>query len=355
MSKKRIVYLDFIRVFSCLCIMLNHFNASVSGWNGSFVYPNSVIPNFYLGVYLGDIGVTLFFILSGAALMMTYKEGNLKRYYKKRLLNIYPMFWLAYLGATVVDFLLFKGMNTSDLKLLIFTVLGMDGYLGSTWIPAAFSFYKLGEWFLGCILLLYLIFPLLHYGLQKKPVLTWGCALALYALTVNGIPFTDVVPKKFDFYLRIPEILLGMTFMKYDLISKPGRTLGASVCIAAAAILLRGRLNILTYTVCVCIALFAILAYLGTKIKNAALERGIVCFAGLTYPIFLVHHWFIDRLVAPFNLADTSRRNIYMLLFIYFVAVLVLSDLLKKTTDRTVDGLHKLRLEITGAAVKESV
>ena len=41
---------------------------------------------------------------------------------------------------------------------LVFSVLGLDGYL----LPLGANFYKIGEWFLGCLLLIYLLFPLLR-------------------------------------------------------------------------------------------------------------------------------------------------------------------------------------------------
>ena len=40
----------------------------------------------------------------------------------------------------------------------MFSVLGLDGYL----LPLGANFYKIGEWFLGCLLLIYLLFPLLR-------------------------------------------------------------------------------------------------------------------------------------------------------------------------------------------------
>lgn len=43
--------MDLVRIFACLCVSIVHFNATMSGWNqfGGFVYPNSIVPNYYLG------------------------------------------------------------------------------------------------------------------------------------------------------------------------------------------------------------------------------------------------------------------------------------------------------------------
>lgn len=78
-GRKRIAAFDLICLFSCLCVSIVHFNAAVCGYNGTFLYPqNSLIPNFYIDgkVYLGGIGVSLFFMLSGARLMYTYKDAK---------------------------------------------------------------------------------------------------------------------------------------------------------------------------------------------------------------------------------------------------------------------------------------
>lgn len=96
-SKNRILYYDVIRAVACLSVIIIHFNASFSAWSGGvFTYPNAVFPNFIFNqsVYLGDFGVSLFFILSGAAMFRTYggREISLGAFYRKRFLSLYPMF-----------------------------------------------------------------------------------------------------------------------------------------------------------------------------------------------------------------------------------------------------------------------
>ena len=59
MKKERLIYLDIIRIFAFICIIIIHYNASVCGYDiyGKFTYNNELIPNNYFGVYLGNIGV----------------------------------------------------------------------------------------------------------------------------------------------------------------------------------------------------------------------------------------------------------------------------------------------------------
>ena len=72
-----------------------HFNATVTGY---FTLPyklfTSTLP---LGIYLGDFGSSLFFIVSGASLALTVPaEQSPAQFYKRRARAVYPLFWLAW-------------------------------------------------------------------------------------------------------------------------------------------------------------------------------------------------------------------------------------------------------------------
>ena len=56
------------------------------------------------------------------------------------------------------------------------TFLGLDNFaVAAGWVGMDFA--CVGEWFLGSILFLYLLFPLLQRALRKAPVLTWVVTL----------------------------------------------------------------------------------------------------------------------------------------------------------------------------------
>lgn len=64
MNKKRIVYLDYIRAVSCIIIVIYHIRCIYNK------YYAINIPSFNIG----EIGVCLFFILSGSCLMIKKKK-----------------------------------------------------------------------------------------------------------------------------------------------------------------------------------------------------------------------------------------------------------------------------------------
>lgn len=342
-TKKRIVSMDLIRLFACICVTVVHFNASVSGWNnGVFVYPNSIIPNYYLEgrVYLADIGVSLFFMLSGASLMLTYKKGNLWSYFKKRFLSIFPMLWLAYLVAFSYDFMYWKGMTGQNILYWIFSFLGLDGYLAVLGLIPG-DFFKVGEWFTGCILILYLIFPLLHFCLEKKPKLTLLCSCAVYACYIACTRIFQGYFSGVLFFLRIPEMVMGMLFIQYDLRHKPKILLAVTGIAAGFAIVLRSHINSLTLCIAVCMLLFAVLTFLGEKIENANIQGFLSKAAGLTYPVFLIHHWLISHMVIGFDLANMPKRSVAMMFLIYLFLTIFLSCALKECTRRIMARFRK--------------
>lgn len=95
MKRPRLFYLDLIRTVALICILIIHFNASVTGY---FTLPHKLFTSTLpFGIYLGDFGSTLFFIVSGASLCYTAPEHfEPAAFYKKRVRAVYPMFWLAW-------------------------------------------------------------------------------------------------------------------------------------------------------------------------------------------------------------------------------------------------------------------
>ena len=158
MKREHLFSLDFVRVLAAVMIVIFHYNAV------TLMIPevNKPILLFvhYANGSMGHIGVSLFFILAGASLMYSSMEKlDLKQYFKKRFLAIFPIYWTVYSAFFVYNYLI-KRVFTFDKPLwrLLLSVIGMDGYLNYL-IP---NYYLLGEWFIGCILLIYLMFPFLR-------------------------------------------------------------------------------------------------------------------------------------------------------------------------------------------------
>ena len=161
LDKSRLLELDFSRNLATIFILLYHFivESNTAG------YINS--SSFTLQAYslLGSIGVNLFFLLSGVCLNLRWQNRwNPKEYAKSRVLAIYPDFWVVFFALFGYGEVL-HGNNASIPKWkIIFSIIGVDGYIQQF----TSTFYKIGEWFLGCLLILYFLFPIFRHFVFPK-------------------------------------------------------------------------------------------------------------------------------------------------------------------------------------------
>ena len=322
---KRITGLDLVRIFACLCVLFAHFNASVSGFeNGVFLYENSLTPNLFFDrtVYLGGIGVGLFFIVSGASFMAGYKPGSVWKFYLQKAKRIYPAFWIALAAATIFDLFYFKTIFRDNLLKLPIALAGMDGYLSVLGLMKLSQFYKVGEWFLGCLIILYLLFPLLYAMLERFPAFTCAAVLAVYVLFVRRV-------SEQWFFLRLPEVLIGMLFIKYGFYQKSRKNAIFLVGTAAVSILsvrlLKLKISNLTITTLTCVFLFSLLFLLSWLIRSDAVKKVLKTASALTYPVFLTHHFIIIRMCMNRDLSGMSRADVLLLFAKYLAFTLIFS------------------------------
>ena len=207
-KNSRLFYPDFIRVIAFLCILLFHFQVETSHFAVFRGIP--AISSGICEIDLGQLGVSLFFILSGASLMISKKPFDTVSFYKKRFFTLFPAYYLVWSGAFLGTLLLSpESLDGTPPWTILLTILGLDGYVYSI-CP---NFYKVGEWFLGCLLLIYLFYPLLRTAMEKHPKIFLPIVLLIWILLMRFVP-TALRPDH-TFYLRIPEFLIGMYFMKY--------------------------------------------------------------------------------------------------------------------------------------------
>lgn len=251
-----------------------HFNATVTGY---FTLPHKLFTSTLpLGIYLGDFGSSLFFIVSGASLALTVPaEQNPAQFYKRRARAVYPLFWLAWLVVFSYRFVAHPGsFGGARTVTLVLTLLGLDNFaVAAGWVGTDFA--CVGEWFLGSILFLYLLFPLLQRGLHKRPWLTWALTLAV-CIPVHLLGWDARLVA-----VHIPEFLFGMTFL-----TLAGRT-----------------------------------RYILAPLLDRPWPRAVGAqLAKISYAVFLVHHVLIQELAAHFDLAVLSRRDTAFLFVVYLAA-----------------------------------
>ena len=116
-------------------------------------------------VDMGAIAMTGFFLLSGYVINLTYgrkdmsKPGEIETFYMKRLISITPLYF-AFAIVVVIANIVVNGKGAAIEELILFPIefLGIQSVFSSL-----FSFsHNGGSWFISCILICYLLFPLLQ-------------------------------------------------------------------------------------------------------------------------------------------------------------------------------------------------
>lgn len=333
MSKRpRLFYLDLVRTLALICILIIHFNATVTGY---FTLPHklftSTLPG---GIYLGDFGSSLFFIVSGAALAYTAKEPfSATAFYKRRAHAVYPMFWLAWCICFSIRFVTQPGYYAAaKTPTLILTVLGLDNFAVAAGIVHT-DFACVGEWFLGSILFLYLLFPLLYGGIRKNKWLTWAVTLVLaLALHFSGLDAQLIG-------VHLLEFLFGITVVGTK---RPRLPVVIGAVLVWPGLWAVSKVTVLdAKLLCAVVsaAVFVVLSAWPKAASPAWLQRSCALAGKYSYAVFLVHHFLILQLVQKFDLAALTRRDTVLLFGAYLVLTAAASW-----------GLYRLDVRVRSAA-----
>jgi len=309
-KRPRIFYLDLIRALATLLIVLTHFNFHLKDHGGGYVLTFQPF-----GIYVGALGVSLFLI-------------------------IYPMFWTAWVLGTLYYFLIFNGRppNAGPSKSFIFTLLGVDGLVSAFGWP---TMYLLGEWFLGFILLYYVVFPLLLWAIDRFPVITGVVLLAAYAATVLIMQrYFPGYPSAMILTTRLPELAFGSYFVLYVRRVHWATVIPAAAVLAVSAMLPEEIPEDVGTTI-VGISAFLILVVAGRYVAIQPVRAFVSLIATYSYPIFLVHHVVILLVIQKVNVYGFYPIQRYMLLAAECVIIFALSVALVRVADIVVAFVTK--------------
>lgn len=334
--KRRLFYLDWVRALATILIVITHFD-------NPFLTSHPGFPNTPFGIYIGDLGVSQFLIISGAALMYTYEDEehlDLRTFFWKRFKSIYPMFWLAFVLANAYFFIVSHGaaVSRAPKRSLILSLLGMDGYLANAGLD---TFYTLGEWFLGFIVLFYIIFPVLRYGVIHHPWITVGLGLAMYAATLILHPHLGQMPQNLLLTTRIPELLFGMYFVRYiDTIPHPVALVAVLLLVLQQVTgLVKGSLAVTL----VGTAFFLVLIWISRWVEYRPVMVLTGSISKYSYAIFLVHHQVIVQMFVAVP-AETviGSLSVYVLFIVDMLVIAILAVLLQRLNQGTLRYLRSM-------------
>lgn len=347
MKKERILYLDVVRIVGFLAVTAYHFATQVMG-NG--------IEAAYIDLYVGfnsfrwaPIAFSCFFMVSGAALIYHYEdELQLKEYYKKRFLGIFPMFWLAYFFAFLENFYHMRSMPEAPKISFLLTIIGMDSYLQEY----VNDFALIGEWFLGAIIILYILFPLYRLIMRKNkyilPVVFVGAG---FLLSCNN-PFPMMLEKN--------PIMCSMYFvlgMLIEMLRKNsrrkavviGRRIAAAVGVGVYITVymverVHHDINPYQRVFILTISLYLVIMEISTWIKSERAQRLIAVLGRRSFAYYLIHHVFLRRYVPHFAGMVMSGSNTLFLFLTSVGYIYLLAVGLDKIYARLMEAIRRERL-----------
>ncbi|MBR6365819.1 MAG: acyltransferase [Lachnospiraceae bacterium] len=349
--KKKYCYMDVIRVISMLLIVFYHMLVALHS-TGARQY-GSLQPFFEnKNAHIATVGVGLFFMLSGAGLMLSSQKGNFKagQFYKRRLIKILIPYYLV--NVLYFAFLAFlqvhRGQSIGDLLPQHMTILrpfailsGMDTYLMTFMGGNAYTrffgdmhlMYGIGEWFLGCLVLMYILFPLLRKAMLKRKWLTLGISTVYFVLMVvfySKIPLFRILAEVpfCNFFIKIYDFILGM-FLALVIKETPRWTFWPALAVVLTFIFCPVKLPIelSTSIVVLNLAIYLVFLRLEPVFEKAKKPMKAVTFlCKYSYIYFLVHHVVIlqitERRIYRCKVAGVALSN-RQVLFLFLEELLV--------------------------------
>ncbi|MBD5095953.1 MAG: acyltransferase [Lachnospiraceae bacterium] len=302
-KKERLHGADFVRGYAMLMIVLFHAFVQLLSFNMG-KYPFTFFANGDFGLK----GVTLFFACSGAVLYYNHASIKLNTkeigaFYKKRWMSIFPAFYLVWLGEYIHRVLINRSFffNGNPLSMIL-SLFGMDGYFSYL---VQKNYYIVGEWFLGAIIILYLLFPLINACFQKNAPITL-IITALCSYLPIGLSFWKIIMDR-NIFICLLSFVFGMYYIKYR--EKIINRITFIIAVILDVVLLCVHISDFYYIRLVSGYLaFVVLYELGSYIMmNEKIKRPICFLSGISYEVFLVHHLVIGNIIS-----DPRPMPLYM-------------------------------------------
>ncbi len=369
--------LDLIRAVSAVAIVLFHYSYTFY----EYAIPGKG-PDFLRSVNSdwGGVFVAVFFMLSGAALIYNHPRfipektadssaspagrigigfGNLITFWKKRWLSLFPMFYVAWIIMYVINSRRVGSWYWGGpRKNFLFSLFGMDGYF----MHLGQNYYCLGEWFLGGIIFLYLLYPLLqwtwqHIRIPGTVILTFFYVFNLYRNNYSSAPDTNIfiiLIKYYNSHITISDNMclwtcmmnfwLGFALITYavpflDRAKEDFKKRNVITAVLSVVIIIILASVEMPVPKIICCTVLAVCFYLlFTAIANLCpitAENAVTkTLSKYSYGIFLVHHVILYGVMALVRSVTFNRITALLFFIPIFILILAVGALLHEVVHR---------------------
>lgn len=332
-SNERIVFLDGLRGIAILLVVLYHTYSKAWIKLVPFYAPTHEFPL----VKYGDLGVPLFFIISGFVIAMSLERCvNFSDFMFKRWLRLFPSMFIA-CALILLTASLFTSRPLNEVRLI-------DTMSGLTFISP--TFYELlgfdqrmlegGFWSLFVEVKFYVVAGCLYFLVGQKKMIY---ALVIMFLSYTCYDLTKSIMNQ-DLALTVKTILdwldyeyygwfaSGALFYRY-FISREKLIFFAALFIALlAARNWGGFMSGTMIAFAVIISTFAC-AMFSSKLQNMLSNKLLTFFGFISYPLYLIHENATISTIVQLH-EKFSQINVYVLSLIPLAIMVVISWVMAK-------------------------
>lgn len=314
-KKERIIGIEFARACCAIGIIIYHYFCHSSG-NFKILYTTA-------NDTWGGMFVTCFFAISGFVLFYNYpKINSLSKFYFKRWKSIFPpyylCFFLFFLRKAIQNHSLFYKGN--PLK-LFFTFFGMDGYF----LYKFDNYYIVGEWFLGAIIMLYLLYPFIIFIVNKNNFIL-PCLFAIGYIFMYSTDFFEI-EKSRNLITCASSFYIGILFVNFKDFLFNNKVFGLTA-FAILIITIHFKLpNFILFHQIQGLLLLIVLIQTGNYIMKTLIGNSMVEISRLSFCIFLLQHMVILDIQRLFNPSEWYK--ILIILSIVIITTILCAKILQ--------------------------
>lgn len=214
--KNRIIAFDFLRALAIVMIIPAHLSNFLSTSYGKLAL-------YAADPYFANMGLGLFIFMSGYLLYYNnnaiHSFQNVLSFYRKRLLRIFPLYWAAIAVFTFVFFIFAPKINSGfvfpnaehvfSFCNVIVHILGLQIFLAPAYASPMLTLY-----FIGLIIVFYMIYPLMIMLSKNSKQLVFYSSLIFIGFLLISRTFNIIDPRFFMFF---PTFVFGILTCKESL------------------------------------------------------------------------------------------------------------------------------------------
>jgi len=334
--KEKLQSIIFIRAFCCMGIVIFHYFCDS---NGKFKLLYKTANSDF-----GFMFVTSFFCISGAVLYYNYpKIISFKSFYYKR--------WKSILIPYYICFLYFFSRNVFRSHKLFYygnwpkiflSIIGIDGYLSYK----IKSYYLVGEWFLGAIIVIYILYPIILFIVNKNNIIINNIILSFsYFLMYNKNIF--IIDKTRNIITCIASFYFGIETIRYKKIylgNKKSFVVSFFLFIFLCLIKIKIKCDLLVHQLHG-FSLFIFLNHIGKYVMKSKINIIVVEINNLSYSIYLFHRKILFDVFSLHNPVEWYSHLVLLSVIILLTIIcskihlMVVNALLKSLLFKKLDSL----------------